>query len=44
MWGWGLIIKWGEGAMIFMFLVLAEMVTYITFGTDVFSIRKNVRK
>ena len=39
----GLIIKWAGGAMIFIFLLLPEMV-YNTFGTDVFSIRKNVRK
>ena len=42
------ILKWGGvggGAMSFIFLLLLEIVnTLITFGTDVFSIRKKVRK
>ena len=39
--GGQLIKKWGEGSMIFVFLLSCF---YINSGTDVFSIRKNVQK
>ena len=39
--GGQLIKKWGEGSMIFVFLLFCF---YINSGTDVFYIRKNVQK